>query len=115
TAKPGDLLFFNTGNQPREITHVGIYMGNGHMLHAPRTGKKVQYASVAPGSWFAQRLLGVRRVSVEFWKDLWVPPMASRRTPAESYALVNRQLDRMLSGEESLPPEQMGPAYAPES
>jgi hypothetical protein len=62
SAKPGDLMFFNTGNKPGEVTHVGIYMGNGHMLHAPRPGKKVQFASVSPRSWFRPRLLGIRRV-----------------------------------------------------
>lgn len=62
SAKPGDLMFFNTGNTPGEVTHVGIYMGNGHMLHAPRPGKKVQFASVSPRSWFRPRLLGIRRI-----------------------------------------------------
>lgn len=62
SAKPGDLMFFNTGNKPGEVTHVGIYMGNGHMLHAPRAGKKVQFASVSPRSWFRPRLLGIRRI-----------------------------------------------------
>jgi cell wall-associated NlpC family hydrolase len=35
---PGDLLFFRRGG--RGIGHVGIYMGNGKMIHAssPRTG-----------------------------------------------------------------------------
>ena len=59
-AKPGDLMFFNTGGGQGQVTHVGIYMGNGHIIHAPRPGKKVQYAAVK--GYFASRLLGVRRV-----------------------------------------------------
>jgi hypothetical protein len=59
-AKPGDLMFFNTGHRQGEVTHVGIYMGNGHMIHAPRPGKKVQFASVK--GFFASRLVGVRRI-----------------------------------------------------
>ncbi|MNT81062.1 Murein DD-endopeptidase MepH precursor [compost metagenome] len=55
-------MFFNTGKRPGQVTHVGIYMGKGSMLHAPRPGKKVQYASVADRSWFRPRLLGIRRV-----------------------------------------------------
>lgn len=35
-ARPGDLLFFNTGkgNTSQRITHVGIYMGDDKMIHA---------------------------------------------------------------------------------
>ncbi|MGI9225959.1 MAG: C40 family peptidase [Candidatus Nanopelagicaceae bacterium] len=36
---PGDLLFFG-----RPISHVGIYLGKGKMVHAPRPGKKVEIA-----------------------------------------------------------------------
>lgn len=36
---PGDLVFFG-----RPISHVGIYMGKGKMVHAPRPGKRVEVA-----------------------------------------------------------------------
>ncbi|WP_103500307.1 MULTISPECIES: NlpC/P60 family protein [unclassified Streptomyces] len=39
--QPGDLVFYYAG-----ITHVGIYVGNGQILHAPRTGSTVSYAGV---------------------------------------------------------------------
>ncbi|UED88270.1 C40 family peptidase [Streptomyces profundus] len=39
---PGDLVFFYP-----ELTHVGIYAGNGQMLHAPRPGGNVEYASMS--------------------------------------------------------------------
>ncbi|WP_062211668.1 C40 family peptidase [Streptomyces sp. NBRC 109706] len=39
---PGDLVFFYP-----ELTHVGIYAGNGQMLHAPRPGGVVEYASMS--------------------------------------------------------------------
>ncbi|GAA3859825.1 C40 family peptidase [Streptomyces sedi] len=39
---PGDLVFFYPG-----ITHVGIYVGNGQMVHAPSTGGVVEYASLS--------------------------------------------------------------------
>lgn len=35
--KPGDLLFFG-----RPISHVGIYLGGGRMVHAPRSGSRVK-------------------------------------------------------------------------
>ncbi|WP_035795167.1 C40 family peptidase [Kitasatospora mediocidica] len=34
--QPGDLVFFFS-----DLHHVGIYIGNGQMIHAPRTGKNV--------------------------------------------------------------------------
>lgn len=37
---PGDLVFFG-----RPISHVGIYMGKGKMVHAPRPGKRVEIAT----------------------------------------------------------------------
>lgn len=37
---PGDLVFFG-----RPISHVGIYVGGGKMVHAPRPGSRVKVAS----------------------------------------------------------------------
>lgn len=41
--QPGDLIFFGSG---LNVHHVGIYVGNGMMIHAPRTGTVVQYQSI---------------------------------------------------------------------
>ncbi|MFE9818631.1 NlpC/P60 family protein [Streptomyces sp. NPDC005773] len=38
---PGDLVFFYSG-----ITHVGLYIGNGQMIHAPRPGAPVRIAPI---------------------------------------------------------------------
>jgi cell wall-associated NlpC family hydrolase len=40
--KPGDLVFFG-----RPISHVGIYLGKGKMVHAPRSGSRVKVASAS--------------------------------------------------------------------
>jgi cell wall-associated NlpC family hydrolase len=40
--KPGDLVFFG-----RPVSHVGIYLGGGKMVHAPRTGSRVKVASAS--------------------------------------------------------------------
>ena len=37
--QPGDLVFFESNG---EVHHVGIYVGNGQMLHAPHTGDVVR-------------------------------------------------------------------------
>lgn len=39
----GDLIFLSKGSR---ISHVVIYAGNGMVIHAPRTGKKVCYQSL---------------------------------------------------------------------
>ncbi|WP_413808915.1 NlpC/P60 family protein [Streptomyces sp. OE57] len=39
---PGDLVFFYSG-----VSHVGLYIGGGRMIHAPRPGAPVRLASVA--------------------------------------------------------------------
>lgn len=40
--RPGDLVFFYS-----DLHHVGIYLGGGMMVHAPRTGDVVRVASIA--------------------------------------------------------------------
>ena len=42
--RPGDLVFW--GSSPNTIHHVAIYLGNGQIIHAPRTGKPVQVNSM---------------------------------------------------------------------
>lgn len=39
---PGDLVFFSDTNSTSAITHVGICTGNGMLVDAPGTGRKVQ-------------------------------------------------------------------------
>ena len=38
--QPGDLVFFNT--MRRAFSHVGIYLGDNHFVHAPRSGAEVR-------------------------------------------------------------------------
>ncbi len=57
--KPGDLLFFQT--YARYPSHVGIYIGNGKMIHASSAGKRVMISSIDKGYYlkhflFAKRL-----------------------------------------------------------
>jgi len=38
---PGDLVFFATRGG-RQVSHVGLYIGGGRFIHAPRTGEQVR-------------------------------------------------------------------------
>lgn len=47
-AKPGDLIFFKGTYNTSGASHVGIYVGDGMMLHC---GKPIQYASCETSYW----------------------------------------------------------------
>ena len=49
--QPGDLIFYYS-----PIGHVGIYVGNGMMIHAPQTGDVVKLSAV---NW--NKVVGVSR------------------------------------------------------
>lgn len=78
---PGDLVFFNT--QRRAHSHVGIYMGEGKFIHAPRTGQRVRVENMNARYW-KKRFDGARRVT-SLHRDLpnTVPllPMSSPLMP----------------------------------
>jgi cell wall-associated NlpC family hydrolase len=52
--KPGDLVFYG-----RPVSHVGIYLGGGKMVHAPRSGSRVKVADA--GSLGRKPFVGARR------------------------------------------------------
>ena len=56
--RDGDLLFF--GSSEDSINHVGIYVGNGKFVHAPRKGEEIRVTSVDE-SYFEKRFIGGRR------------------------------------------------------
>jgi gamma-D-glutamyl-L-lysine dipeptidyl-peptidase len=62
--KPGDLLFFAYEEGKGEIHHVGIYYGDGKLLHSPKTGKTVEIIPLA-GTIFERELCAASRYWVE--------------------------------------------------
>jgi cell wall-associated NlpC family hydrolase len=52
--QPGDLVFFYS-----PVSHVGIYIGNGQMVHAPTTGDVVKISNIDVMGYFA----GARRIA----------------------------------------------------
>ena len=55
----GDLVFYNTLDRP--FSHVGIYVGDGRFVHAPKSGARVRVESVKSVYWM-QRFDGARRI-----------------------------------------------------
>lgn len=56
--RAGDLIFFAPPGG--KVHHVGIYVGNGSMLHAPKTGETVQVSDLN-SSWFPGEFHKARR------------------------------------------------------
>lgn len=56
--RPGDLVFFNTLR--RTFSHVGIYVGEGKFIHAPRAGGSVRVEDMRLSYWHT-RFTGARR------------------------------------------------------
>ena len=55
----GDLVFYNTLQRP--YSHVGIYLGDGKFIHAPKTGAQVRVETLKSSYW-TQRFNGARRI-----------------------------------------------------
>jgi cell wall-associated NlpC family hydrolase len=81
--KPGDLVFFNTMRSA--FSHVGIYIGDGKFVHAPRTGAKVRVEDMREAYWNkrfngARRVDGAQRLESEIGN--LIAPAAAAETPA---------------------------------
>lgn len=58
--RPGDLVFFSSSRKSG-IAHVGIYAGDGLMIHAPTAGKNVCYSDITSG-YYASHYITARRI-----------------------------------------------------
>ncbi len=56
--QPGDLVFFQANGV---IHHVGLYLGNGMMLHAPHTGDVVRVSSMET-EYYQSQYAGAKRI-----------------------------------------------------
>lgn len=60
--QPGDLLFFSNNGIPSGIHHVGMYIGDGKMIDAPRTGEKIRIINeVFANPYYALQYIGAVR------------------------------------------------------
>jgi len=62
TARKGDLIFFETDpKRPNIVSHVGMYIGDGKMIHASSGSSKVVIVSLNQG-YFMSKMVAVKRV-----------------------------------------------------
>jgi cell wall-associated NlpC family hydrolase len=83
---PGDLVFFGYGP-----SHVGIYLGRGRMIEAPKPGKRVRIIEITNGfyrSWFsgAVRIVPAQRPQPPQEQP---PQGGTGRRPLETVAAVS--------------------------
>ena len=57
-AHEADLVFFDTMGKGR-VSHVGLYIGDGKFIHAPKTGKTIRI-DLMSNSYFKKHYLGTR-------------------------------------------------------
>ena len=58
---PGDLVGFYSSPGSGYVSHIGMYVGDGMMIHAPHTGDVVKFTSI-DGSYYSSRFAGGRRI-----------------------------------------------------
>jgi murein DD-endopeptidase len=56
----GDLVFFNISQRPG-ADHVGVYLGDGQFIEAPRTGLNIRISQLSDDFW-QSHYLGARRI-----------------------------------------------------
>ncbi len=77
--RPGDAVFFGS-----PIHHVGMYVGGGYFIHAPRTGDFVKIAPLARRQDYA----GARRYN---WVPRISPPRGARVDTADPLAALRQR------------------------
>lgn len=58
--QPGDLVGFYSSPGSGYVSHIGMYVGDGMMIHAPHTGDVVKYSSLE--GYYSNRFAGGRRI-----------------------------------------------------
>jgi cell wall-associated NlpC family hydrolase len=63
--QPGDLILLSSNGQPGGIHHVGIFMGDGKVVHAPQSGDVVKITNnIWQSSYWSREFIGAVRPGV---------------------------------------------------
>jgi hypothetical protein len=101
--KKGDLVFFNSNkSNPNDVTHVGIYMGNGYVIHNTSSAGGVIVTNMNTSSYMkndyktARRVIGVPLINVPKDGKAYVVTdhgwVTVRSKPSTSSAALGRAL-----------------------
>lgn len=78
----GDLLFFRTRAKKNYPTHVGIYLGNGKMIHASSRSRKVVISDVNH-PYYVKRYVGAKRTATFLPGEIDLEMLARQVTGTE--------------------------------
>lgn len=92
--QPGDLVFFRLNG--RNISHVGIYIGDDEFIHSPATGQSIRIDSLSSAYWKAH-YAGARRALT--WNNL------AERVRDKAQELVGNDDGDELESAESADPD----------
>lgn len=115
---PGDLVFFSDDlSNSRAIRHVGIYVGGGYMIDAPRPGAKIRFDPVDTPDYFgATRVTedGAKAVPSESPEEREEKPDKDREPAGEPSSPPTRRPSEEPSEESSTAPSVPSDAPQPE-
>ncbi len=101
----GDLLFFRTRARKKYPTHVGIYLGNGKMIHASSLQRKVVISDVNH-PYYVKRYVGAKRTATFLPGEIDLEMLARQVTGVELDTPLTSAVAADV-GEESEPIEVM--------
>lgn len=114
----GDLLFFVSEPGATRIAHVGMYLGDGELIHASTGEGRVVVADL-DASWFKERLVAARRIlrapSMTETSSVGGAPASTRSSgEARTLELVEHTGDSLLPPMLRRPPRRPEPSFGPE-
>jgi len=90
----GDLLFFRTRTKKNYPTHVGIYLGNGKMIHASSRSRKVVISDVNH-PYYVGRYVGAKRTATFLPGEIDLEMLARQVTGTD----VDAPLEAAIAGD----------------
>lgn len=99
--RAGDMVFFDTDRSTRGPDHVGIYLGGGKFIHAPRPGASVRIDNMGSSYYSGRFMGGVRAPGIEgAGYDMSVLSKSGGGEVMESIGTLDRDSKVYLSDEE---------------
>lgn len=99
----GDLLFFRTRSRKKYPTHVGIYLGNGKMIHASSRQHKVVISDVNH-PYYVKRYVGAKRPATFLPGEIDLEMLARQVTGLDYDTTMGQMIVNDVGEETDVPP-----------
>lgn len=112
-ARPGDLIAWDNSSRNNGADHIAIYVGDGKMIEAPRTGLNVRIIDVPSTPDYIRRIVPTETASTPVAKVSATTPYADLFTQAaEKYGVPATLLSAVAKAESGYDPKAVSPAGA---